>query len=110
MMPARTAMRICTGRTCVTWARSTRTSCSVTRCSGGLPRFEPGHLSHCRGRIRHRGKAGEGMMTPMNEHELLAEQFEASRIHLRSVAYRMLGSTSEAEDAVQEAWLRLSRS
>ena len=50
------------------------------------------------------------MMTPMNEHELLAEQFETSRTHLRSVAYRMLGSTSEAEDAVQEAWLRLSRS
>ena len=46
----------------------------------------------------------------MDEHELLAEQFEANRIHLRSVAYRMLGSLSEADDAVQEAWLRLSRS
>ncbi|HEV8534308.1 MAG TPA: sigma-70 family RNA polymerase sigma factor [Candidatus Limnocylindria bacterium] len=40
----------------------------------------------------------------------LAERFEASRTHLRAVAYRMLGSPSEAEDAVQEAWLRLSRS
>jgi RNA polymerase sigma-70 factor (ECF subfamily) len=40
----------------------------------------------------------------------LAEQFEAKRGHLRSVAYRMLGSLAEAEDAVQEAWLRLSRS
>jgi RNA polymerase sigma-70 factor (ECF subfamily) len=40
----------------------------------------------------------------------LAGQFEAHRAHLRSVAYRMLGSLSEADDAVQEAWLRLSRS
>jgi RNA polymerase sigma factor (sigma-70 family) len=39
----------------------------------------------------------------------LADQFEATRPHLRAVAYRMLGSTSEAEDAVQEAWLRLNR-
>ncbi len=39
----------------------------------------------------------------------LADQFEESRPHLRAVAYRMLGSSSEAEDAVQEAWLRLSR-
>jgi RNA polymerase sigma factor (sigma-70 family) len=41
--------------------------------------------------------------------ERLAEQFEEHRRHLRAVAYRMLGSVSEAEDAVQEAWLRLSR-
>jgi RNA polymerase sigma-70 factor, ECF subfamily len=46
----------------------------------------------------------------MLEHDFLATQFEANRTHLRSVAYRMLGSLSEAEDAVQEAWLRLSRS
>ena len=45
-----------------------------------------------------------------NEHEWLAERFEESRGHLRAVAYRMLGSASEADDAVQEAWLRLSRS
>jgi RNA polymerase sigma factor (sigma-70 family) len=41
--------------------------------------------------------------------EWLAEQFEAHRAHLRAVAYRMLGSPTEADDAVQEAWLRLSR-
>src|SRR5215467_4000769 len=46
----------------------------------------------------------------MHEKKWLAEQFEANRAHLRAVAYRMLGSRSEAEDAVQEAWLRLSRS
>ncbi|HEY3186903.1 MAG TPA: RNA polymerase sigma factor SigJ [Solirubrobacteraceae bacterium] len=45
----------------------------------------------------------------MHEREWLAERFEANRTHLRAVAYRMLGSVSEADDAVQEAWLRLSR-
>jgi RNA polymerase sigma factor (sigma-70 family) len=45
----------------------------------------------------------------MDEHEWLAERFEEHRTHLRAVAYRMLGSVSEADDAVQEAWLRLSR-
>ncbi len=39
----------------------------------------------------------------------LAEQFEQHRAHLRAVAYRMLGSASEAEDAVQEGWIRLGR-
>src|SRR5438309_7031513 len=46
----------------------------------------------------------------MDEHDWLAERFEANRTHLRAVAYRMLGSLSEADDAVQESWLRLSRS
>src|SRR5215217_4535549 len=45
----------------------------------------------------------------MDEREWLAERFEEHRIRLRAVAYRMLGSLSEADDAVQEAWLRLSR-
>jgi RNA polymerase sigma-70 factor (ECF subfamily) len=45
----------------------------------------------------------------MDERDGLAERFEANRAHLRAVAYRMLGSQSEADDAVQESWLRLSR-
>jgi RNA polymerase sigma factor (sigma-70 family) len=45
----------------------------------------------------------------MHPPEWLAEQFEQNRGHLRAVAYRMLGSTTEADDAVQEAWLKLSR-
>ena len=45
----------------------------------------------------------------MNDNDWLAERFEEQRSHLRAVAYRMLGSLSEADDAVQEAWLRLSR-
>lgn len=46
----------------------------------------------------------------MDENEFLAARFEENRPHLKAVAYRMLGSLSEAEDAVQEAWIRLSRS
>lgn len=46
----------------------------------------------------------------MEKHEWLAEAFEESRPHLQAVAYHLLGSLSEADDAVQEAWLRLSRS
>src|SRR5215472_12396413 len=46
----------------------------------------------------------------MDEHDWLAARFEEHRNHLRAVAYRMLGSPSDADDAVQEAWLRLSRS
>jgi len=45
----------------------------------------------------------------MNDQDWLAERFEANRSHLRGVAYRMLGSLTEADDAVQEAWVRLSR-
>jgi RNA polymerase sigma factor (sigma-70 family) len=46
----------------------------------------------------------------LDQNRFLAEQFEANRARLRAVAYRMLGSTSEVDDAVQETWLRLSRS
>jgi RNA polymerase sigma factor (sigma-70 family) len=45
----------------------------------------------------------------MQDQDWLADRFEANRAHLRGVAYRMLGSVSEADDAVQEAWIRLSR-
>jgi RNA polymerase sigma factor (sigma-70 family) len=46
----------------------------------------------------------------VDDHNYLTEQFETHRTHLRAVAHRMLGSLSEADDAVQEAWLRLNRS
>src|SRR4029077_15061012 len=46
----------------------------------------------------------------MNDQDWLAERFEQNRGHLRAVAYRMLGSLSEADDAIQETWLRLGRS
>jgi len=46
----------------------------------------------------------------MDERDWLAERFQEHRPRLRAVAYRMLGSTSEADDAVQETWIRLSRS
>jgi DNA-directed RNA polymerase specialized sigma24 family protein len=46
----------------------------------------------------------------MDEHQWLAESFEENRTHLRAVAYRMLGSLAEADDAVQDAWVRFSRS
>lgn len=46
----------------------------------------------------------------MNDNEWLADRFEEHRAHLRAVAYRMLGSLTEADDAVQDSWLRLSRS
>ena len=45
----------------------------------------------------------------MDENEWLAERFEEHRAHMRAVAYRMLGSLTEADDAVQDAWLRVSR-
>ena len=45
----------------------------------------------------------------MDEQDWLAEQFELNRTHLRAIAYRMLGSPTEADDAVQETWVRLSR-
>ena len=46
----------------------------------------------------------------MDDETWLAQQFEKNRRHLPAVAYRMLGSLSEADDAVQDTWLRLSRS
>src|SRR5918995_7065079 len=46
----------------------------------------------------------------MDEREWLAQRFQEHRPRMRALAYRMLGSTSEADDALQEAWIRLSRS
>jgi len=46
----------------------------------------------------------------MDQNEWLADRFEEHRARLRAVAYRMLGSLTDADDAVQDAWLRLSRS
>ncbi|MFF0555974.1 sigma-70 family RNA polymerase sigma factor [Streptomyces sp. NPDC004266] len=56
-------------------------------------------------RVDHETAVGQGL-----DKESLARRFDADRGHLRAVAYRMLGSLSEAEDAVQEAWFKLSRS
>ena len=50
------------------------------------------------------------MKVTVAEHDWLVDRFESQRAHLRAVAYRMLGSTGEADDAVQEAWVRLNRS
>jgi len=55
-------------------------------------------------------KKEHGLGSKNRENDWLAERFEAERPHLRAVAYRMLGSLSEADDAVQESWLHLSRS
>jgi len=51
----------------------------------------------------------QGRYAVVDEQDWLAERFEENRSHLRAVAYRMLGSRSEADDAVQDAWLRLAR-
>src|SRR5262245_50614539 len=67
-------------------------------------------LSHRLPFARHSYDTNTEGVKSMHEHQWLAEQFEAKRTHLQAVAYRMLGSLSEADDAVQEAWLHLSRS
>jgi RNA polymerase sigma factor (sigma-70 family) len=81
---------------------------SVTPCPSILT-----SLSHRSGFIRHyyNDVTQRKNVTEMDEHDdWLARRFEEHRTHLRAVAYRMLGSISEADDAVQETWLRLSRS
>jgi RNA polymerase sigma factor (sigma-70 family) len=72
-------------------------------------RFE--FIRHCSdGSRRKNVTALREVIGSMHEYEWLAERFEENRGHLRAVAFRMLGSLSEADDAVQEAWLKLSRS
>src|SRR5262245_55838755 len=67
-------------------------------------------VSHCVPLVRQSDDGTRQGSVTMVEHDYLAERFEEHRAHLRGVAYRMLGSASEVDDAVQEAWLRLSRS
>ena len=67
-------------------------------------------LSHRPGFVRHYYDGARRRDVTVEQSEWLAKPFEEKRAHLRAVAYRMLGSLSEADDAVQEAWLRLSRS
>src|SRR5262249_22452554 len=56
------------------------------------------------------GKCDEERWTEMTESDWLAEKFQENRPQLRAVAYRILGSNGDADDAVQEAWFRLTRS
>jgi len=67
-------------------------------------------LSHVGLFIRHPYVGTRPGTVTVEEHDWLAERFDSHRTHLRAVAYRMLGSLSEADDAVQGTWLRLSRS
>src|SRR5688500_16841174 len=67
-------------------------------------------LSHSWDAIRPPPEGTQREDMSVDDRSWLAGRFEENRTHLRSVAYRMLGSLSEADDAVQEAWLRLSRS
>jgi RNA polymerase sigma factor (sigma-70 family) len=59
--------------------------------------------------VRQSYDGSSGGKVTVDENEWLARRFEAHRTHLQTVAYRMLGSRTEADDAVQESWLRLSR-
>jgi RNA polymerase sigma-70 factor (ECF subfamily) len=72
--------------------------------------IQPVSLSHRLGFVRHSYVGARRGNVTVDEHDWLAERFEANRTHLRAVASRMLGSRSEADDAVQDAWLRFSRS
>jgi len=74
----------------------------TTPCQGGIP-MNP-HVSGITLGVRDFNRAN------VDTNDWLAEWFEEQRAHLRAVAYLMLGSLSEADDAVQEAWLRLGRS
>jgi hypothetical protein len=79
----------------------------IARSSMTVP-FLASVLSHFRRSIRHYGGRDRTWLL-MTTGDRLADRFEEHRAHLRTVAYRMLGSASEAEDAVQEAWIRFGR-
>src|SRR5947209_18904640 len=71
---------------------------------------DPDDHSHRQGQARHLHDDGaQRRDVTVEESDWMARRFEENRGHLRGVAYRMLGSLSEAEDAVHEAWLRFSR-
>src|SRR5581483_6106971 len=78
------------------------------RRRGAVTGLRPGRQAPSHSSARH-GHRCEQMTGERSEHEWLAERFEEHRRRLRAVAYRMLGSLAESDDAVQEAWLRLSR-
>src|SRR5262249_23641675 len=73
-----------------------------------LPPFR--RRSHRPPRVRHPHDGCEREDVTVEDREWLTEEFERRRPQLRAVAYRMLGSMSEADDALQESWLRLNRS
>jgi len=66
-------------------------------------------LSHLRAAVRHPSDGAASEDVTVSNEDALAAEFESHRARLRAVAYRMLGSVHEADDAVQEAWLRLHR-
>jgi RNA polymerase sigma factor (sigma-70 family) len=76
-------------------------------CYPGPPRFVIGYDGRERGKVT--VDTSDGSAADFGAHAFAEQGFEEHRAHLRSVAYRMLGSLTEAEDAVQEAWLRLYR-
>src|SRR5688572_29649682 len=82
-------------------------SMSSGGCRGVRPRG--GSLSRRGDLVRQRSDGSRRMNVTMDDELWLTETFESARGHLRAVAYRMLGSVTEADDAVQEAWLRLRR-
>src|SRR6266511_575467 len=69
----------------------------------------PPFTSHSCWLVRHCYDASRGKDVTVDERNWKIEEFEAHRVHLQAVAYRMLGSVRDAEDALQESWIRLSR-